>query len=98
MPIIRRQVVAGGTASIKLTIRDFDTLAALAADSNPTVDIYDPRGTIVVSNSPSSPIGGGVYVYNHSTSESSIKGTYRAIFNYSIIGVHGTEDAVYQVV
>jgi hypothetical protein len=98
MPIVRKQVVSGGTASIKFTIQDFDTLASLVADTLPTVDIYDPRRQQVVTAQQSTAIGGGVYVYNYPTTSSNVKGNYRVTFTYTIQDISGKEDGQFQVI
>lgn len=98
MAIIKKQAIAGGTASLKVVFTDFENGTTLVADGVPTVEIRDPRNNAVIVGQLATSLGSGQYLYNYAIPLSAVKGFYRATFSYTLLDVPDSEDVVFQVV
>lgn len=98
MAVIKQHVVRGGIASLVLHLSDRDNGFGVIADTLPTVDVYDPLGTTIVSGAEAELLGSGEYVYNHPTTSTSRIGNYRAVFHYVVEEEEFRDDCVFMVI
>lgn len=74
-----RNFVPGTTVDCKLEVR---TKAGVLTDldADPTADIRDPQGTIVVTDGVTTKESTGIYSYKYVSSATGLQGTYRVTF------------------